>query len=484
MPAFTVGFPEFLARLSAVRARINRLRMLDAFLTVAATSLAAMTAAKAAPHILEPPAMRWLLGSASLVVSAVGLYTAGNLYRQWLDLEGTAVYVDRRAGLDARTATMLAHPPTDSRSPLRPILLWEIFEQSARWEPHRIAPMRVRRPAVICATALVAFALASVFAPEQPTAPESAAAPSPHESETNATTQYAALPSRESNTGNSATGFPKRDTSSSGGTARPATSDSGPDGAPGDAGGDRGDASAGPGQQLDRHSGGGSTDADPHGAGAGRPAVSGAGDLDSSQSGEAGAGRSDQEADPAAGIRPDPMPQPDEGASSLRERSPGSPDEQRDRATSDPAQFASVQPAPHQDAPQTESDADVESAEQPSGKSDAPNTGGAKAAGGDPTRPDGTDRSGILGAPGALEGIEGEASPSMVVRLRAPSTSVMEPQFAESAQTAGGAELSETAEREPAPMTSSQMDDAFLHRAAIGPLHQALMRELFTPPTQ
>lgn len=168
MPAVTVGFPEFESRIMRIRRRINRLRLLDALCMACAAFLFAAALHTLAAPALSPAVLRWLQIGSLLAATGVTGWAGWRLWCQWLDLEGAAVHIDRCADMSARVATMLAHPHSESRSPLRPILLWEIFDQAARWDVERIAPVGVRRPAIALAFAIAAFLASALLAPERP----------------------------------------------------------------------------------------------------------------------------------------------------------------------------------------------------------------------------------------------------------------------------------------------------------------------------
>lgn len=174
MPAITVGFSEFEARLDRIRRRLNGQELLQTACTSACTGVLAAAAIIVADSTLTPLPAAWVRRTA---VAATILVSAGALWRlhsRWFNLETTARFVDRSAGMEDRVATLLAHPSAEDRSPLRAILLWQIFNRSAQWEVERVAPRRLRRPAMVTVAALTALALAVMWAPDGSTGSDDA----------------------------------------------------------------------------------------------------------------------------------------------------------------------------------------------------------------------------------------------------------------------------------------------------------------------
>ena len=166
MPAITVGFPEFESRLDQIRRRMNRLALLDASCSAAAALLLAASLLIFAAFAFSPLVFAWTLRATTGVAAITVGASAWWLHRRWLDLYDTALHVDRRADMDARVSTMLAHPKSESRSAMRSLLLWQIFDRSSKWDIGRVAPLRVGRPAIAAAIALLIFLATVVLVPQ------------------------------------------------------------------------------------------------------------------------------------------------------------------------------------------------------------------------------------------------------------------------------------------------------------------------------
>ncbi len=173
MSAITVGFPEFKMRLDRIRRRLNLLALADAAGIAGSGLLFAASAIVAAALWLSPEVSIWILRT-SIALAAIALMFAGWWLRtRWYDMYRTALHVDRSAGLESRVVTMLAHPQAESRSPLRSVLLWQIFDQSQKWDIERVAPVRVRLPLITFAIALATFAITTLLVPENQPPPQS-----------------------------------------------------------------------------------------------------------------------------------------------------------------------------------------------------------------------------------------------------------------------------------------------------------------------
>lgn len=466
MAALTVGFPEFHARLSAIRRRINSLAVVDAACTVAAALLVAMSGLTLAPLALAPPALQSLRAVAWLVVAAVIIVAARRLHRQWLDLENAAILVDRFAGLDAKMATMLAHPSSDTRSPLRPILLWQIFEQSARWRIDAVAPVRLRRPIVACAAALGLFALAAQFAPDPPPPADAAAAAQSDPAEIAAAAANESAPSSDGGLlAATGSGYPSGAESHgapSGAADRPS---GGASGAP------RGQAAAPP--PAGEFSRGSADSAD---AGGSEGEIAGAAN-DGAESAPAAAVGDHRGTMEGAAARPQPggdmrsEGSADDGGDAMRPQAPpadAAPPGNGGAPAQPPPAAGPATAEPRQDG----SDAQASSARD----------GAGAAASGAAREDEASATGGLFGAADAADGSAHDSTASpMVVSLRALGNTAMEPQFAAGEKAGGETLAAGNGAGAPEAMAADQADDAFLHRAAVSPLHRALVRDLFTP---
>lgn len=165
MPAITVGYPEFKARLLKVKRVVNRSSLVDAVCIVGATAMLAGATTTIAGMAFAGTPLAWIQLGVYAAAATTCFAIARRLRTNWLDLQATAMHVDQQAGMHARLATLLAHPSPDTGSQLRTILLWEIFDLSTQWELQRIAPRRIRRPAIALAIAFLTFALARFLQP-------------------------------------------------------------------------------------------------------------------------------------------------------------------------------------------------------------------------------------------------------------------------------------------------------------------------------
>ncbi len=175
MSAITVGFPEFKMRLDRIRRRLNLLALADAAGIAGSGLLFAASAVVAAAFWLSPQAFTWILRTSTALAATILVFAGWWLRTKWHDMYQTALHVDRSAGLESRVATMLAHPQAESRSPLRSVLLWQIFDHAQKWDVERVAPVRVGRPLITFVIALATFAITTLLVPENAPPAESSA---------------------------------------------------------------------------------------------------------------------------------------------------------------------------------------------------------------------------------------------------------------------------------------------------------------------
>ncbi len=173
MPAITVGFAELEGRLEGIRRRLNSLSLFDCACAVGAALLLAASLLLASAFASSAAVFTWTLRATSLLlIFTLGL-AAWWLRSRWLDLPRTAIFVDRRAALDARLATILAHAKSATASSLRPILLGQVYELGPQWSIERVAPRRLGRSAYALGAALLVFTLTLLLLPDDwPDAPE------------------------------------------------------------------------------------------------------------------------------------------------------------------------------------------------------------------------------------------------------------------------------------------------------------------------
>ncbi len=439
MPAITVGFPEFEARLGAIRRRLNLISLQDSLCLGGAALILAISALFAASVIGDPGLASGTRLAASAIAIAAVATAAWQLRKRWLSLEDAAILVDRVGGLDARVSTMLAHPPREGSSELRSMLLMQVFELGSHWEVDRIAPLRLQRSAWALAAALavlIATLLVLPDAPRQPP-PEVASAAGAQG------TTSAPAPQPGGDSGVAAVGR-----------------GSGNGGSKNQSGGDKADSASGDGQRSASPGNPQSQDGgDSPQLGHAKPATAGERDGERDHADPA-APSDDTDRPKLAGVDPAQLtprakPRSDKAAAQLEQKRPG------DSAQPPP----NAKPDPNRKSPEER--------------------GGAKAAGsGKP----GLDRSDagnkVLGKSAArLANKDGEPQ-SMLIKLRAFATSLpleMAPQAKGPGSPAGSTEDPGSEQPETA---AEQLPDTGVSRSHVTSSHQHLVRKLFTPPEQ
>jgi len=441
MPAITVGFPEFEARLGAIRTRLNLISLQDSLCLGAAALILAVSALLAASIISDPRLASGTRMAATAIAIAAVATAAWQLRKRWLSLEDAAILVDRVGGLDARVSTMLAHPPNEGSSTLRSMLLMQVFELGSLWEVDRIAPLRLHRSAWALVAALVVLIATLLVLPETPQQPppEVAAAAG----DRGATSAPAPQPGGHSGVAALAgrgAGDRGSENQSAEGNQNDAAS---PDG--------RQSASQGKPQRQDG--------ADSPRLGDAKPATAGEQDDDRDQADPA-ATTDDSERRKLAGVDPAQL----KPRSEPRSGKPAAQLEQK-RAGDSPQPPPHAKPDPNRKSPD--------------------DRGGAKAAGsGKP----GLDRSDtgtkVLGKSAARPTKKDGEPQSMLIKLRAFASSLpleMAPQAKGPGSPADstaepGSEQPETA--------AEQLPDTGVSRSHVTSSHQHLVRKLFTPPAQ
>jgi len=448
MPAITVGYPEFEARLTKVKRVLNRSALVDALCLAGATVLLSGATTTVARQLFAGAPLAWVQLGVYAAASTACFAVGWRLRANWLDLQATALRVDQQTGMHARLATMLAHPSQDAGSQLRTILLWEIFDLSTQWELPRIAPPRIRRPAVTLVIALVTFALARFLQPNPGRDPASAFAKSGVSTVTAADTE-------QPQPGQSASqrrGSEAR-TSVGNNHAQPGRrqidsrerSDESADAGAGDASaartGDRRGNTNNEHGQLDHAA---PDDVTASGRRAGDPEEKDPSAAKTRESGQMNAGTSSERRALEAGLAP-AEPQPGRTVASI----PASAARRDGPTPTDPGKAGDKGGGSRTTARSTRD------AERPAG--------GA-----------------VLGKEGTSPVLHNEKAEPMVIRLQAfaagPARS--EPQ--------SGRERSSSASNDKRPevtaeISASQDDDSVLRRSAVTRRHQALVRQLFTP---
>lgn len=432
MPAITVGFEEFETRLDRVRKRLHLLAITDAVCISASAALLAGSVIIVAAFASGPEAFAWIARLAAVAALGAFATAAWRLWNRWPTLYETALYVDRTAGLDARVATMLAHPTAQARSPLRSLLLWEVFDLGPRWDVDRIAPLRISRPAIALATALAIFLAAALLAPdpepEPPPemgnrgAPASSASVDAPGGRGVGRDSPAELSQRAALTGEDATASSLRS-----GDRLPGDSpDTGRLQSPGDP------------QESGGRDGGGK---------AGKATT----DLDPGKVGKL------PEPPKATDLKPAAAPPVDQKVPKAPRSAPEAELQKKRDATN------------RQQSP-------AERNRPVAGKK-----GGSKAASANPRKGETGGTRGLLAKKGAKPLPPGESGKPMVIQLKAfavQPAEQLEPQGRPSGDD--GAPNRET-DAAPAPVASSQVDDSVLQRSVVTRAHQDLIRELFTP---
>jgi hypothetical protein len=168
MAALSLGFDELERRLELIRRRLNLYALQDALYRAGAAILGGAAAVLAVAAFAEGPIFGPVrLGYLALAAAATA-YFALRVRRQWLSLAAVAALVDRKAGLDCRLSTMLAHRGSPVPSRLRGLLLAEVFLLASRWTLKGVAPRRVPRSVAVFGAALALLIATLVFAPNKP----------------------------------------------------------------------------------------------------------------------------------------------------------------------------------------------------------------------------------------------------------------------------------------------------------------------------
>ncbi len=368
----------------------------------------------------------------ALLVLAVA---AWRLRTGWLDMYETARHIDDQAGLEARIATMLAHPTSESRSPLRPMLLWQIFDRAHLWEVDRIAPLRIGRPAIAFLVALATFTLTSLLTPENDQEPP---------------TEIAAEGSRTLSAANIA---------GSGLDHRGIEQDAG----------------------LPRHQRAGETSTSEDLNAAPRGTDDQPARPESERSGPAGSPQTrsaDGDTDPSSNHEP----KRDPGAGEL---DPPKQKRAEDLKPTDP-------PPPGQKFPKAEGLDKAPAPAAKSGESTRPpgsdqkrprpdSKGGSKAAAANPRKGKTGGSRGLLAEKAVQPLAPSEDAKPMVIRLKAfavKPVDQLEPQGPPSGQDGADSAAPDT---QPTSIAPAQNEDSLLQRSVITRAHQDLIRELFTP---
>lgn len=156
------GVAQVEAQLRAIRARLNGLVVQDA--ASISLSTAILMAAGVVGAALRAPA------TAFAIVAGLGLIAAAattatcvwRAWRRWLSPTAAVHFVDRRARLDDRLATLLTE--ANSPSPLLPILVDQALASRDAWSLGRLAPNRVARSASLVPAALAVLTAAAFYA--------------------------------------------------------------------------------------------------------------------------------------------------------------------------------------------------------------------------------------------------------------------------------------------------------------------------------
>ncbi len=506
MPAITVGFSEFEARLKRIRRRVNLHSLVEALCISAACLLLAGTLSLVAAAALSEEFFTWVYRAALAAAVAAIAVSIWRLRGRWLDLQGTAIHVDRCASMDARVATLLAHPQADATSPLRPILLWQIFEHSSSWDVDKVAPWRIGRPMLACAAAVAVFATALLLAPPRqkdppPHGPGRVATSATHDGDAGDNSSDGVSPLRLA-----ATDSPSQRRNGSGASARALQAESSPLGQPKREGAERrGDNGGEDAQHPDltgAENGGQPGDNDASEASeeqSGRNRAADAqgepGGADQDPSRRSGSGGEDEPAagqpDSEGGTNPDLASQ-DRGAT--RGSSDTPPPRAKSRRRDQAPQPAAAQPAGLAEKPS----ADTSSRDRGEGaqtaddvKSDVSNPppsgvspvgpGGSKSATNNPMKGKDGGSESLLRQPGIAPTTQSDEAQPMVIQLNAFATNPIDRLESQGVGkgTAGG-EASAAAE-EQVPIAATQAEDWMLQRSFVSRVHQAFLRDMFTP---
>ena len=440
MPAITVGFSEFEARLDTIRRRLNLLSLQDAACITGTAWLVAATVVMISTLAASNGAFSWVLRSAA-AASILALVAAGwNLHRCWLNREETAFLIDRRADLDARVSTMLAHAAAAAPSRLRSILLWQLFELGPRWQLNLIAPRKLRWPTFALLAASLLFAATALLLPEKPPEPP-AAQPS-----TNAPAAVTNTNTRQGPSLNGTSGRPGRN--------------------PADVGREQGEG---------------------EGEGTAPPSQRGAGDYSRGNL-EKRSGRDQVSGLSKGEQRAMPRDSREDGASPSElhngKRNPDAP----------PTNAARSIAKPMEQLPQTKRNPETEAkpprantAKDSATRSTAPSTklsngrGGSKAATGDSRVAKRGGGKNLLSKKAAAPISPAETVEPMLIRLRAFAASPALRMERQGGQLRSPALHAAGGEPPPQPIAENQEPNRLPSRSVITRAHRDLMRELFTP---
>jgi len=451
MPAITVGYPEFEARLLKVKGVINRSSLTDAVCTVGATMMLAGAATTLSRLVFAGAPLAWIQLAVYAAAATKAVAVAWRLRTNWLDLHGTALHVDQQAGMHARLATMLAHPSPDTGSQLRTILLWEIFDLSPQWDLQRIAPRRIRRPAVALAIAVFTFALARFLQPTPGQQPATEIAKTGVSTVTEADTGQSQPGQSVSRRRGSGGRTRSRNNHSPTGRHREGTPSNSDDST------DAGDANA--------------SDASAARNGDGRETTTEQSQLDHAAPEGATASGSDAE-----------EPEENDPSAAKTQASDRSnletPAERRTRGAS----LAAVETQPRQSvAPMLESSARKEAATPAKPRLAGHLGGGSNTTARSTRNPERAAGGNVLGNDGTSPLLHHEKAAPMVIRLQAfaAGPTKFEPQSGRDATESATDDKRHERESE---ISASQVDDSVLQRSAVIRHHQALVRDIFTPP--
>jgi len=162
MSGVMLGLAEVETQLRSLRRRLNLYRLQGVLYPVAAlmalvASVLISLALRSTPSLFGYT----LWACLALVIIGAGAGVA-RLRRHWLSLEQAARIADRRARLEDRLSTLLAHRPAAGvSSRMTGMLLSQVADLRARWEPQAVAPVRVPRSlfAFLATLALLAASL-------------------------------------------------------------------------------------------------------------------------------------------------------------------------------------------------------------------------------------------------------------------------------------------------------------------------------------
>jgi len=156
------GVAQVEAQLRAIRTRLNGLLIQDA--ASISLSITILMAAAVVGAALRAPAAAFVI-AAGLGLSAAAATTAicvWRAWRRWLSPAAAVHFVDHRAQLDGRLATL--HAAASWPSPLLPILVDQALASRDAWSLSRLAPHRVARSAALVPASLAILAAAAFYA--------------------------------------------------------------------------------------------------------------------------------------------------------------------------------------------------------------------------------------------------------------------------------------------------------------------------------